>query len=161
MSNIRKITILLAFISLLNTATAAGGTAADVTVSPEISWFHQKYLKERYDRLYVHLFESEYYDSRYCLELHKPAVMAAFTGTTFIYKHRVRAKMPSPVKYWKAPQSHFTCVLNITFMDFVRYITRSIGESTYNMFQLVIMILYLTLTITVTILVMVMFFGQY
>ena len=161
---ITKITILLVFISLLypTLSSSAKPSSSSSPLSPP--WFREKYLKETYDQYYVYTYETEYKDRNHCPEIHKPAVMAALTGTTFLHKHRVRAKMPPPVKYWKPPKAHYSYILDITIRDILVYLSKFlpyIWNITYYTWQTFIVVLYLVLTIPMTVMVLVLFFGQY
>jgi hypothetical protein len=143
---ILKITILLAFISLLN-------TAATPTNDPSPSWFREKLLNEIYDRYYVYLIETDNKDRNSCPEIDKPAGMDALTGTSFLHKHRVRAKMLPRMKYWKTRTPQPTLTIN----DMVSYLTRII----HFLLQIIITILFLMLTVAVSIMMLILVFGQY
>jgi hypothetical protein len=159
---ITKITILLILISLFYPTPTSSAKPP--------SWFQEKYLNEIYDRYYVYSYETDYQDRVNCLEIHKPAVMAAITGTTFLHKHRVRVKMLPPVKYWKPPKAHYSyiidinCILDITIRDILVYLSKFlpyISTSVYYIWHTFIVVLYLVLTIPMTVMVLVLFFGQY
>jgi len=152
-----KITILLTIILLLYAVDAKPARP---------SWFQEKYLNEIYARYYVYAFETDYQDRNHCPEIHKPAVMAALTGTTFFHTHRIRAKMPPPVKYWKPPRYRepYAWILDITIRDILVYLSKFlpyIRIILYYIWQAFIVVLYLVLTIPMTVMVLVLFFGQY
>ena len=156
-----KITILLTIILLLYAVDAKPA---------RLSWFQEKYLNEIYARYYVYAFETDYQDRNHCPEIHKPAVMAALTGTTFFHTHRIRAKMPPPAKYWKPPKAHYSYIidiswiLDITIRDILVYLSKLlpyIWMIAYHTWQTFIVVLYLVLTIPMTVMVLVLFFGQY
>ena len=169
---ITKITILLVFISLFYpTLTSFAKPSVPPTPRakprpPPPDWFREKYLKETYDHQFTYIYETDYKDRVTCPEIHKPAVMAALTGTTFLHKHRVRAKMPPPVKYWKPPRYRepYAYILDITIRDILVYFSKFlpyIRNITYYTWQTFIVVLYLVLTIPMTVMVLVLFFGQY
>jgi hypothetical protein len=177
---ITKITILLIFISLLYltlTSCAKPPVSPPPRAKPPVSppprakppvrdWFREKYLKELYDHQFTYIYETDYKDRVTCPEIHKPAVMSALSGTTFLHKHRVRAKMPPPVKYWKPPRhpEPYAYILDITIRDILVYLSKFlpyISTSVYYIWQVFIVVLYLVLTIPMTVMVLVLFFGQY
>ena len=174
---ITKITILLIFISLFYPTLTWSARPPPVSPPPPPrakppvpDWFREKYLKELYDHQFTYIYETDYKDRVACPEIHKPAVMAAFTGTTFLHKHRVRAKMPPPVKYWKPPKAHYryiidiSWILDITIRDILVYLSKFlpyIRIILYYIWQAFIVVLYLVLTIPMTVMVLVLFFGQY
>ena len=175
---ITKITILLIFISLFYPTLTWSARPPPVSPPPPPprakppvpDWFREKYLKELYDHQFTYIYETDYKDRVACPEIHKPAVMAAFTGTTFLHKHQVRAKMPPPVKYWKPPKAHYSYIidiswiLDITIRDILVYLSKFlpyIRIVLYNIWQAFIVVLYLVLTIPMTVMVLVLFFGQY
>jgi hypothetical protein len=170
---ITKITILLIFISLFYPTLTWSARPPPVSPPPPPrakppvpDWFREKYLKELYDHQFTYIYETDYKDRVACPEIHKPAVMAAFTGTTFLHKHRVRAKMPPPVKYWKPPRYRepYAWILDITIRDILVYLSKFlpyISTSVYYIWQTFIVVLYLVLTIPMTVMVLVLFFGQY
>jgi hypothetical protein len=92
--------------------------------------------------------------------------MAAITGTTFLHKHRVRVKMPPPVKYFKLPRypDPYAYILDITIRDILVYLSKFLPYIQIIMcytWQTFIVVLYLVLTIPMTVMVLVLFFGQY
>ena len=159
--NIKKITILLVFISLFYLTTPAAPTP----------WFREKYLKETYDQYYVYAYETEYKDRNHCPEIHKPAILTTITGITPQYKHvrplpRVLqiASVPISIPPYQPPKSHYSYILDTTIRDILLYISKIlpyISNSPYYIWQTFIVLLYLALTIPLTVMVLVLFFGQY